>query len=112
MTDKYKLTYDVKTEAHPEGIKKEDIPEGMGGADALFFASIVHAENGASSTLFFSRDGRTGEAMTDEEVFKLWTLLAATLASSNTLGASKRALCDMTFETIRKALLAARVESN
>lgn len=99
----YKVLYQVTHK--PEGVKGNDVPIGMGAADAIFMASILYPEDGTLSMLFLSKDGRTGEELDDHEWFKVWMLLAPRLAASERLDAGKRALCAEVHGIIADAIL-------
>lgn len=100
----YHLAY--QAESHPEGISKEELEArgNVGGCDAIFFASILFPPDGSYSLLFSSKDGRTGEELSDDEWFKIWMLLGKRLGDSRTLSAGKRQMAQFTWEAIRDTL--------
>jgi hypothetical protein len=103
----YKLIY--KMEKKPEGIVKEDIPEGFGATDAMLLCSIIYPPDGSLSIYFIGVDGRKEgeiqENLEDVEWFKVWTLLASRLAASKTLRPDQKNFCQETFESMRVKLL-------
>ena len=105
---KYKLKYDLKTE--PGEWTKEHIKEtGSGGTDAFVMFSIIYPADGSLSVQNLSVDGRNnGDPLPDNEIFKLWTMLAQQLGESETLTPGKKAFAADVFETFRLALLAHR----
>ena len=104
---KYHLTY--KVEAHPDGIDKKDVdPKERGGCTAIVVGSLLYPPDGSFSSAFVSLDGRTGKPLPDDELFKVWTMLAARLKDSKELGPGKRGVAAQAFETVRKAILMAR----
>lgn len=105
---KYHLTYDAK--AHPEGIEKEQVPDGQGGCTAVVIGSLLYPEDGSYSTVFASLDGRTGEPLSDDELWKAWTMLTHQLGMSPTLTPNKKALCNEVFGIVKQAILSARDE--
>lgn len=107
---KYRLSYRLDPLDPPLGkeevIKRQE--EGFGACDAMLVASIIYPEDGSYSLQFMSQDGRTGEDLTDLEMFKVWSMLSSRLAQSATLDPGRKMLCRVTFETIRDAILGAR----
>lgn len=103
MSDyKYHVTY--KLEARPEGLTKEEVPEGFGACDAGVFLSCLYPPDGSFSMLLCSLDGRTKAAMSDDEIFKVWSLLAHRLAKSTTLSENKRSFAEAVFDTFALAM--------
>lgn len=104
---KYKLLW--KLDRRPEGVKKEDVPEGFGACDAALFCSIIYPPDGGLSIYFIGVDGRKKgeiqENLEDVEWFKVWTLLASRLAESKTLAPDQKNFCQETFESMRVKLL-------
>jgi hypothetical protein len=106
----YRLKY--RLDHHPEGFTKEEAQEageeGFGSCDKAVLISIIEPEDGSLSTLFLSKDGNTGEELTEREMFKIWTLYAHRLSQSEELGEGERQLCYEVFEIIRAAILGPR----
>lgn len=100
---KYYITYEMNV--HPEGLVKRDIPEGHGAADAVVILSMLYPPDGSFSLAVPSLDGRTHRAVTDNELFKVWTLIASRLADSMTLSANKKEFARLVFEMVRTAIL-------
>jgi hypothetical protein len=118
MSDhKYKLTYRIK--GYPNGLTKDELgplakssqgEDGFGACDAMLMASIIYPEDGSLSILFVGHDGRTNTELSDDEWFKVWSMLSGRLADSKTLGPGRRALCQSVIETLRETMLAARTK--
>jgi hypothetical protein len=106
MSHRYKMQY--KVVPLPEGITVEQAraasKEGLGSCDAMLMASIIYPEDGSLSILFIGHDGRTNDELADIEWFKVWTMLTARLAKSETLPEDKRAFCNAVFELVREAM--------
>ena len=101
---RYRITYDVKH--HPEGVTKSEL-NGRGATDAIFVASLLRDPSGASSTALLAIDGETGEKLSVDEQFKMWTLMAKNLADELPAG-GRRDLCTEVFEAVRKSILRGR----
>lgn len=101
---KYRLKYDLKTEAGlftSAEIKKNN----LGGTDALIVISMVFSEDGSYSQMINSFDGRNDEMpVSDNDLFKVWILLAKRLGESQTLPTMKRAQANDTFESFQKII--------
>lgn len=85
---KYRLTYSI--DAHPEGIAREDLPKGKGACDAVLLMSIIYPPDGSLSVLVVTKDGREDREMTDQELFKFWTLLTSRVARGEINGWQKQ----------------------
>lgn len=103
---KYHVTYDVTP--HREGLDREAIPEGRGACTAVLLASLLYPEDGSYSAAFVSMDGRTGEPLHDNEVWKAWAMLAAGLAESKTLAPNKRDLAKAVHDAVVAAIRGAK----
>jgi hypothetical protein len=112
---KYRVTYSIIShkdgvtadklgQAHLEKLKKEDV----GATDAVIMISMAYPADGSFSMLPASLDGRTGKEVDDNELFKVWTMLAKSLADSPTLGPGKKAFAAQVFEEIRSVMLVIR----
>ena len=99
---KYHLTYSVTP--HPEGLTKEEIPEGHGGTDAVLIISIILPEDGSISQATMSLNGKTREPLTVEDEWKAWFMLGAALENRKDLKEWKREVCEFTTGLIRAAL--------
>src|SRR4051812_21388254 len=100
---RYKLSYDVKHDT--SGFTKEDLQrEGRGGCDALIVHSIIRPADGSYSLASLSIDGDHGGEVTIDEVFKVWTMLASTLADCDALTPGKRTLCQHVITAVREAM--------
>ncbi len=108
---KYKLLY--KLEATPDGVPVDKIPEGMGACDAVLFCSMIYPADGSFSVYFIGKDGRRtdGKDLDDNEMFKVWSLLANRLGASTTLSEGKKKLAGEVWEIIRGAVLAQKEEN-
>ena len=103
LEHKYKIKYDIKHEVG--NFSKEDIQEnGSGGTDAFVLFSIIYPEDGSYSQTHFSLDGRTGEALDRNELWKLWSTLSALLAKSDGLAEWKRFISETAFEMVREVI--------
>ncbi len=103
MTNRrYPLTYDLRAEDPP--LEKDDIEAGRGACDAAILLSLIYPADGSFSMLIVSRDGRTGDEVSDAEIFKCWTLMANRLARSDTLSPNKRELARALWETFASAI--------
>lgn len=105
---KYKLLY--KIEKPPDGVMKEEVPEGFGATDALLVTSIIYPPDGSLSIFFIGKDGRRSEkigeaTLDDREWFKVWAMLATRLANSTTLQVGKRDICRSVHEIIRDSIV-------
>lgn len=113
MTHKYRLLY--KMEVPPTPLAKEEVPEGWSATDALLLVSMLYPDDGSFSSLIIPVDGRPGVPLSDErsvldddQMFKVWSLMAKRLSESKTLGAGKKDFARMVFDTIRAAILGQR----
>lgn len=113
MADKnYFLTY--KLERHIDGLTREEVPADMGACDAGVFLSMIYPEDGSFSMAVVSMDGRTGEPVSDNELFKVWTLIAHRLAESSELPdgpGTKRDLARKLFQIVSDTINKARSEA-
>lgn len=108
---RYKLLYKVELPSRP--VTKEEVPEGYSATDALFLVSMLYPEDGSFSSLIIPVDGRPGapldseqSVLSDDEVFKVWSLMAKRLSESRTLGVGKKELARQVFEAVRVAIMA------
>lgn len=102
MTQTYKLKYGFKFETGD--FTKAELGAD-GGADALVVASIVRPPDGSLSLAFLSKEGSTGEEVSDSELFKVWALLAARLLESDIDG-GRRKILEAAHESVRKMVTA------
>ena len=94
--------------ADPPMTKEELFEKEYGGADAVLVTSIIGKfGEGAISLVFVGKDGNTGEDLTAEDLFKIWTCMANTLSEELPEGA-RQELCAMTHQIVKKAVLDAR----
>lgn len=103
---KYHLAYNI--DVRPDGMTREEVPENWAGATAIILTSLIHGEDGSTSYGLASVDGRTGEALDDDDLFSAWCVTARRLADSEDLSEGKRELAELVFETMRAAILEAR----
>jgi hypothetical protein len=99
---RYPLTYEVRAEDPP--LTPAEIEPGRGACDAAILLSLVYPDDGSFSLLIVSMDGRTGDHVSDAELFKCWTLVAKRLAESTTLHASKRELARELWQIVVDAM--------
>lgn len=88
----------------------ENNSKDWGACDALLLTSIVYPEDGSLSVLFIPLDGRklknkNPEPLEDNELFKIWYLLASRLSNSKVLSDEKKEFCKLTFDLISKAVI-------
>ena len=104
---RFPLTYELRAE-DPPLTADEIMAMGRGGCDAMILLSMLYPADGSFSLLVVSKDGRTGDEVTDAEIFKCWAMLAKRLADSSTLSPNKRELARTLWEVWREAVLGAR----
>lgn len=83
----------------------------FGGADALVVLSMHYPADGSFGVVINSLDGRTGEEITDSELWKVWTMIAFRLRQSKTLSEPKRELAQVLHECVATALRASTAET-
>lgn len=93
---RYPLTYELRGEDPP--LTRAEIEPGRGACDAVILLSLLYPEDGSFSLLIASKDGRTGDEVSDAEIFKCWGMLAERLAESRTLSPNKRELARTLWE--------------
>lgn len=98
----YHLTYLLTP--HKDGIGRDDIPNGHGAADAAVIISLLYPDSGEYSAKYMSRDGRTGQPLGSDELFKAWICWAATLAQDPHLNATKREFAGVTWTDFSAAI--------
>ena len=87
------------THLHPEGLTREQVPEGHGACDALVIASLIYPSDGSFSSMFVARDGRTKDGeLSAHEQFKAWSLWAGKLATSLDPGTVRQQMAQLTYE--------------
>lgn len=119
MADKYHLLFLFQIRS--EGLTYEEIEklnetrpenEQWNAADAAVLATMVYPDDGSLETLLIPVDGRPEasplQTLSDDEVFKVWSMLALRLARSQTLGPGRRNLCAQVHEAIAEALRSSR----
>ena len=106
----YPMSYQLRTNNPPLTPEqaKAATEEGWGSCDAMLTASILFPEDGSYSVFFDSKDGRTGQELTDHEWFKVWSMLTHRLAQSKTLDAGRKGFAASVFDVIRGAVISAR----
>lgn len=76
-----------------------------GGCDAFVFVSMLYPEDGSYSQVVLSFDGRAdGAELDDTDLFKVWSMLGAQLAGSESLSSNRRALCQSVLDAMRRAI--------
>jgi hypothetical protein len=78
----YAIRYDIEIEA---GGFTKDEHNGKGLCDALLLVSIIKPEDGSYSQMLLSRDGKEMRELTQEELFKVWSLLGVSLYDNGEL---------------------------
>lgn len=101
MDRKYKIVY--KIDIKPEGVTKEDVPDGDGATDAIAIFSILRGADGGVSYAFATCDGDTGKELSSPDEFKLWTIFASMLSEREDLGPGRREVCRKVVETVKLA---------
>lgn len=102
---RYPLAYRIETsKEHPPRTAEELLEEKLGGCDAIILHSILFRDDGGRSEARLSLDGRTGEDLSADELFKSWTAMAGDLALDERLGESRRVLAGMVFEVMRTVI--------
>lgn len=73
--------------------------------DAILVSSNIYPPDGSLSTLFTPVDGRDSEeVLSDNELFKIWSLLSIRLGKSETLPEHKKMLCNVTVDSVKTLL--------
>lgn len=111
MSHEYKLSYRLDRNDPPidtEEARRRAEEDGLGSCDAAVLLSILFPEDGSYSMLLRSLDGRSGEPLSDAEVFKAWWMLAKRLGDSTTLEPRRAVLAKATFEMIAEEILGRR----
>lgn len=103
---KYHTTYRIKT--HPHGIEPDAVPAKHEACTAVLVGSLLYPPDGSYSASFESLDGRTAAPLSDDELFKAWTMLAMQLSESRTLSPFKREMCALITKIVRDAMREAR----
>jgi len=95
----YPLTY--KLEVHNPPLTRTQVTEdrNRGAGDAALLFSLVYPPDGSFKILMVSVDGRTGDELTDDEVFKVWAMAASRLGKSETLAPWKKEIAQTFFDT-------------
>jgi hypothetical protein len=103
---KYHLTYTIAR--HPEGITKEEIPEGYGACDCIIIHSIIGApENGKQlSMATVSQDGQKEQPLSPEQLFAMWVIFAKELVETMPPG-NRQQLAEHVFEVVKATKMAA-----
>lgn len=103
MNGKYHVLY--RMEAKPLGITKDEISGVDGASDCLVVHSVmgVPGSPGGLSVATLSLNGTTGEELTPDQLFVVWSLFTNMLAGKLEPG-WKRDLTSSAFETVRYVL--------
>ncbi len=99
----YPLTYEVTQ--HDPPLEQDQVPEECGACHDIWIGSIVKGESGGKSYAFISMDGKTGEEVSDKELFQLWVILAGVLADNLEDGVQKQ-LCTEAFKAVQRIITA------
>lgn len=100
----YRLTY--KFEAHPEGLKREELPADHGACDAMLLVSMIYPPDGSYSQAVVGVDGRNtatgpnGERLelAAKEQFKAWIMSAKYFAELEGLDPGRRLFAAEVFD--------------
>jgi len=107
MSSKYPITYNIKR--HDPPLEKDEVIEKeLGGCDSIIIISQIYPEDGSYSQAIVSLDGRTNDDVGLDELWKAWTIMAASLAKEEALSPSKRSLCNQVIEIVRESILKTR----
>jgi hypothetical protein len=104
---RYPLSWHMRSEDPPLS-RGQLQAAGRGGCDAMVIHSMGYPEDGGFSMKTLSLDGRTGQPVDDEELFKVWALLAHQLMTSPTLSPGKRELCEAAHGYIHRIVMMGR----
>lgn len=106
----YLLKYHVDEGKFQAGDKASN--EGL--TDALVLISILYPEDGSSSTMITSIDGRHTpvKGLSDADIFQAWSMMAHQLMQSKKLPEHFRLVCETAFETVREFVLAGGKDRN
>ena len=99
----YKTKYKIEkgSWSKEEALKLSE--KGWGFCDAVLLSSLIYPEDGSFSCLFEPIDGRTeNKDLSDNEMFKVWSMLTSRLSKSKTLPEQKRLLCELVFEKFKE----------
>lgn len=104
----YALKYHIETGEFKAGDQTE--LEGL--TDALVMMSVLYFEDGSSSSMLMSVDGRGDgkKALPAKDVFMAWSIMASSLSKNEDLTPEIRILCSNAFEATRALILAAKKE--
>ena len=103
----YPISYDIQI--HESGASPEWLDNaGRGGADAVVIWSMIYPDDGSFSLMPMSLDGNSRQEVSDDELFKCWSMMAQQLSKSTQLSAGKRDLCRRAFEVVRQVIMQGR----
>lgn len=104
---RYKIKWKTeKPETKESGYTKEELNDDSFGTDAFVYISLTYPEDGSFSMDIKAIDGRPGKLtqLSDNELFKVWALLAGRLSDSSELSQSKMGFCKEVFNIITKGV--------
>lgn len=100
---RYPIAYKVETpKEHPPRTPDELRDADLGGCDAIIIHSILFRADGSRSEAIVTKDGRTGDELPVDELFKSWAMLAHGLSQDKDLGEGRRLLAEMVHEILRE----------
>lgn len=106
---RYPLTYTITV--HDPPLTADQVrAQNEGACDAVVIFSLIYPADGSFSSLLLSKDGRTGEELTDKELWKVWSMFARRLADSKTLDPARKAIAAIAFDDVREMILRVRDE--
>ena len=86
---------------HPGGLLKEKIEKkNQAPCDAAIIISIHHGEDNSYGQALVSMDGKTGQPLHPNDLFKAWVLMAKELTKYTGLDRSKVELCNTVFNMV------------
>lgn len=100
----YPVTYKVDYR-DPPWTKRQVERDGLGGCDSLIVISQIYPDDGGYSQLMATLDGRTGEPVDNNEVWKAWAMMAADLMEREDLPSWKSELCRIVHMVVKKQIL-------
>lgn len=99
---KYKIRYTFKCETEKEGYSPSDVNnENEGLCDSIVLVSIVLPEDGGYAQLLLSLNGADGLELSQNDLFKVWSMLGMQLHNNGALKNWKKQLVDLMAKMVR-----------
>lgn len=99
---KYRLTY--QADPHPDGLTKDELPEGAGACDALVLMSLIYPKDGSYSWDLVTHDGRSDAELDGDELWKAWLMLTRHLSLREDMRPGKKEVCTNIFNQVSMLL--------